>query len=137
MTSREFAPHEIALSTHNGIATDRQRHFLNTVWICKNSIAAMPPLLDRAYGDRMMRALAWMICLVIMCTTVGADTASAQQAATGCSSEQNPGAAQTLRCRGGLTIVAEDGAKFTLQSPGGQADGVDLQSKALLVDAPR
>lgn len=84
-----------------------------------------------------MRALAWMTCLVIMCATVGADIASAQTAATGCSSEQKPGAAQTLRCRGGLTIVAEDGAKFTLQGDGGQTEGIDLQSKALLVDAPK
>ena len=84
-----------------------------------------------------MRALAWMTCLVIMCAAVGADTALAQQATTGCSAEQKPGAAQTLRCRGGLTIVAEDGAKFTLQSHGGQVDGIDLKGKALLVDAPR
>jgi hypothetical protein len=83
-----------------------------------------------------MRALAW-ICMVIICSTAGVDVASAQQAMKGCSSEQQPGAAQTLRCRDGLIIVAEDGAKFTLQSKGGEVDGVDLQSKAVLVDAPK
>jgi len=84
-----------------------------------------------------MRILAWMTCVVIICATIGGDVASAQQAPTGCSSEQRVGAAQTLRCRGGLTMVAEDGAKFTLQSQGGEVEGVDLQSKALLIDAPR
>ena len=41
--------------------------------------------------------------------------------------------------RGELTIVAEDGAMFTLQSLDrtGSVNAVDLQSKALLVDAPR
>lgn len=84
-----------------------------------------------------MRALAWMTCIVIVCATVSSDVASAQTTTTGCSSEQRPNAAQTLRCRDGLTIVAEDGAKFTLQGKSGQVSGVDLQSKALLVDAPR
>jgi hypothetical protein len=83
-----------------------------------------------------MRALAWTICMVIICATAGVDAASAQQSTKGCSSEQ-PGAVQTLRCRDGLIIVAEDGAKFTLQSKGGNVDGVDLQSKAVLVDAPK
>ena len=86
-----------------------------------------------------MRGHAWMTCLVIMCATIGVDVASAQQATPGCSSEQKPNAALTLRCRDGLIIVAEDGAKFTLQRRGksGEVDAVDLQSKALLVDAPR
>jgi hypothetical protein len=81
-----------------------------------------------------MRGYAWMTCLVIMYATVGVDVVLAQQVPTGCSSEQG-----TLRCRNGLIIVAEDGAKFTLQSHGksGDVDAVDLQSKALLVDAPK
>ena len=82
-----------------------------------------------------MRGLAALTCLAIM---FAVDAASAQQpAANGCTTEQKPGAAQTLRCRDGLTIVAEDGAKFTLQSHGKQVDGVDVQSKAVLIDAPR
>lgn len=82
-----------------------------------------------------MRGLAALTCLAIM---FAADAASAQQpAANGCTTEQKPGAAQTLRCRDGLTIVAEDGAKFTLQSQGRQVDGVDVQSKAVLIDVPK
>jgi hypothetical protein len=84
-----------------------------------------------------MRVFAWTICMVIIGATAGVDAASAQQSTKGCSSEQQPGAVQTLRCRDGLIIVAEDGAKFTLQSKGGNVDGVDLQSKAVLVDAPK
>jgi hypothetical protein len=91
-----------------------------------------------------MTALARMTCMAFMCTTVGISAAlgvgaaSAQPATMGCKSEQSPGAVQTLRCRGDVIIVAEDGAKFTLQShdKSGDADAVDLQSKALLVDAP-
>ncbi|MCP4620800.1 MAG: FecR domain-containing protein [Bradyrhizobium sp.] len=82
-----------------------------------------------------MRGFASLACLVIM-LAIGVDVASAQQAPAGCSSEQEPNAAQRLRCRGGLTLVAEDGAKFTLQTHGGLVDAVDLQSKAVLVDAP-
>jgi hypothetical protein len=79
-----------------------------------------------------------MTCMVIICAIGGIDAASAQPAATGCASEQKSNAAQ-MRCRDGLIIVAEDGARFTLQSHGksGDVDGVDLQSKALMVDAPK
>jgi len=85
-----------------------------------------------------MRGLAALTCLAVMFATSAADVASAQQpAANGCSTEQKPGAAQTLRCRDGLIIVAEDGAKFTLQGQGRQVDGVDVQSKAVLIDAPK
>ena len=86
-----------------------------------------------------MRALARMTCAAIICACLGVDVASAQPATMGCSSEHLSNAAQTLRCRGGVTIVAEDGAMFTLQSHNrsGNVDSVDLQSKALLVDAPK
>ena len=92
-----------------------------------------------------MTALARTTCTAIMCATLGicaalgVDVASAQQTSMGCTSEQRPNATQTLRCRGDLIIIAEDGAKFTLQSHdrSGDVDAVDLQSKALLVDAPK
>lgn len=86
-----------------------------------------------------MRIFAWTTCAVIMCATLGIDAAPAQQANMGCSSERRPNMAQTLRCRDGLMIVAEDGAKFTLQShdKSGDVDAVELLSKALLIDAPK
>lgn len=86
-----------------------------------------------------MRALARMIFAAIVCGGLGAGVASAQPATMGCSSGQLPNAAQILRCRGGVTIVAESGAVYTLQSHArnGDVDAVDLRGKALLVDAPR
>lgn len=92
-----------------------------------------------------MRAFAWLTCVAVICTCLsicaypGVDVASAQPATMGCSSEQLPNAAQTLHCRGGVTIVAENGAAFRLQSHNrnGDVGSVDLQSGALLVDAPK
>ena len=86
-----------------------------------------------------MRVLARMTCVAVICGGLGVGAASAQPATMGCSSEQPANAAQTLHCRGGLTIVVENGATYTLQSHSGNGnvDSVDLQSKALLVDAPK
>ena len=86
-----------------------------------------------------MRALARMTCAAVICGSLGAGAASAQPATMGCSSGQLPNAAQILRCRGGVTIVAESGATYTLHSHNrsGEVDAVDLQGKALLVDAPK
>lgn len=80
-----------------------------------------------------------VICAAMICAALGAGGASAQQLPPGCHSEQRPNAAQTIRCRDGLTVIAEDGARFTLQSSGkdGAVNAADLQRKALLLDAPR
>jgi ferric-dicitrate binding protein FerR (iron transport regulator) len=45
---------------------------------------------------------------------------------------------QVLKCREGLTITMEDGARFTLKDRdrNGKADAVRLRRKALLLDAP-
>ncbi|WP_291865897.1 FecR domain-containing protein [Bradyrhizobium sp.] len=85
-----------------------------------------------------MRMLFRLTCAVVACSFVGATAAAAQPAPFGCSSSHPANAAQTLRCPGELTIVAENGAKFTLQSldKSGGVNGVDLHSKALLVDVP-
>lgn len=96
-----------------------------------------------------MKALARMTCLAIVCACLicaclvcaylGAGVASAQPATMGCSSEHLANAALALHCRGGVTIVAESGATFTLQShnKNGDVDSADLQGGALLVDAPK
>nr|WP_244567989.1 FecR family protein [Bradyrhizobium erythrophlei] len=80
-----------------------------------------------------------VICGSLVCGALGAGVASAQPTAMGCTSGQLPNAAQILRCRGGVTIVAESGAIYTLQSRNrnGEVDAVDLKGKALLVDAPK
>ena len=90
-----------------------------------------------------MTALASMAA--IMCATVGVyavlgiGVASAQPASMGCSATRGANATQTLRCRGDVIVVAEDGAKYTLQShdKSGDVDTVELQNKAVLVDAPK
>jgi len=77
------------------------------------------------------------LCLAIVYAAFGLAPASAQQAGAGCTSEPGPNATQVLRCHDGLTIVAEDSAKFTLQGRNGSVNAVDLQNKALLLDAPK
>src|SRR5581483_10620389 len=58
------------------------------------------------FGDSTMRGLAALTCLAVVFATSAAEIAAAEQpAANGCATEQKPGAAQTLRCRDGLTIV--------------------------------
>ena len=85
-----------------------------------------------------MKMLVRLTCAVIACAFAGVTVAVAQPAPMGCTSDHPANAAQTLRCPGGLTIVAEDGARFTLQSLDKKdgPDSVDLQSKAVLVDIP-
>jgi ferric-dicitrate binding protein FerR (iron transport regulator) len=70
----------------------------------------------------------------------GSGAASAQQPGFGCRVDiATLGRPQTIRCGGGLTIVAEDGATFTLldRDHDGKVDGVDLQGKAVFVTAPK
>ncbi len=64
-------------------------------------------------------------------------TASAQSNKSGCALEPIGGTSrQLLRCQGGLTIIAESGARYTLtdRNRDGKADAARLQSKALLLD---
>ena len=86
-----------------------------------------------------MKMLARLTCAAVAFACIGVTIARAQPVPTGCSSDHPPNAPQTLHCPGDLTIVAEDGAKFTLQSldKKGGVDSANLQSKALLVDAPK
>jgi len=85
-----------------------------------------------------MKIFARLTCAVVAFAFIGMTDAAAQPAPAGCSSEYSANATQTLHCPGDLTIVAENGAKFTLQSldKKGSVDSANLQSKALLIDAP-
>ncbi len=74
--------------------------------------------------------LAWLGCTNI---------ALSQTSSTGCVLERVGGTARTiLRCRDGLTITVEDGARYTLRDRNrdGSVDTVNLLRKALLLDAP-
>ncbi|SFL25320.1 FecR family protein [Bradyrhizobium sp. NFR13] len=75
---------------------------------------------------------------MIAAACVYGSAALAQQAGTGCTSSQPTGGPQTLRC-GGVTIIAENGARFTLldRDHNGRVDGVDLQSKAVFIEASK
>jgi hypothetical protein len=65
--------------------------------------------------------------------------AAAQPANMGCATENPANAPQILRCEGGVTIVAENGARFTLpdRDGNGRVDSVELSSKALLLEVPK
>jgi ferric-dicitrate binding protein FerR (iron transport regulator) len=64
------------------------------------------------------------------------DSAIAQQGNAGCAPAGSTIVAQTLQCDGGVTIVAESGAQYTLRDSNrdGRVDTVELSSKALLLD---
>jgi ferric-dicitrate binding protein FerR (iron transport regulator) len=75
--------------------------------------------------------------VLLACTLSSIEIAAAQPANQGCSSGNSSAATQTLHCEAGITIVAEDGARYTLQSGrNGRVDAVELDGKALLIDVP-
>jgi len=76
--------------------------------------------------------------VLLACALTSIEIAAAQPANSPCPSENSAAGTQTLHCGGGVTIVAENGARFTLQSGGrkGQVAGVELAGKALLIEVP-
>jgi ferric-dicitrate binding protein FerR (iron transport regulator) len=56
-----------------------------------------------------------------------------------CTSTNQTNVAQTLQCEGGVTIIVENGAQYTLGDANhdGRIDSVELSSKALLLDVQR
>jgi hypothetical protein len=86
-----------------------------------------------------MKALFKAGFILLACTLSAIEIAAAQPANQGCVSENSSAMTQTLRCEGGITIVAEGGAKYTLQSGRkGRVDAVELDGKALLIEvAPK
>src|SRR5947208_2947279 len=66
--------------------------------------------------------------------------ATAQPAAVvGCTASPSTAGTQTWRCDNGITIVAENGARFELKDANrdGHIDSVELSSKALLIEVPK
>ena len=76
-------------------------------------------------------------CAVSACLLLAPHDVAAQ--AGGCTSVPSANASQTLRCDNGITIVAENGAKFELKDRNrdGHVDSAELSSKALLVEVPK
>ena len=77
-------------------------------------------------------ALAWLFQLI--------GSANAQPAVNvGCTASPAAAGTQVWRCDNGITIVAENGARFELKDANrdGHIDSVELSSKALLVEVPK
>jgi ferric-dicitrate binding protein FerR (iron transport regulator) len=76
----------------------------------------------------------------LACSLVLMGSAAAQPAANaGCTSSASAAGTQTWRCDNGITIVAENGARFELKDANrdGHIDSVELSSKALLIEVPK
>jgi ferric-dicitrate binding protein FerR (iron transport regulator) len=87
----------------------------------------------------IMKAIIRAICVALACVLPPVATAAAQSAAGGCSSESLTFTSQTIRCKGGVTIVVENGARYTLRDRdgNGRVDSVELSSRALLLEVPK
>lgn len=79
------------------------------------------------------------IAPAVLLLLAGAGAASAQQPDLGCNRAPSANQTQTLRCGGGVTIITENGAQFTLldRDGNGRVDALDLRSKAVFVEAPK
>jgi ferric-dicitrate binding protein FerR (iron transport regulator) len=76
---------------------------------------------------------------VLLLYGLSIEAAAAQAGNFGCTQVSAAGPAQTLRCDGGITLVAENGASYTLSDTNhdGRVDQAELRSKALLIDVPK
>ena len=85
-----------------------------------------------------MKALIRLAC-AMFASLLSIEIAAAQTSGSGCSTVSQTPAAQTLRCEGGITIVAENGARYSLKDRNhdGRIDQAELQSKAVLLDVPK
>src|SRR5258708_25913298 len=90
------------------------------------------------YGGIVMSVIIRAACVAFACWLFPIEMAAAQPANMGCTTESPANAPQTLRCEGGVTIVAENGARFTLhdRDGNGRVDSAALSSKAVLLDVP-
>lgn len=75
-------------------------------------------------------------CILVACALASIEIAAAQPANKGCSSE-NSIVAQTLHCEGGVTIIAENGAQYTIRDHKGRVDAVELTGGAVLIEVPQ
>ncbi|WP_128932965.1 FecR domain-containing protein [Bradyrhizobium zhanjiangense] len=86
----------------------------------------------RGFSRAGFYAVAWSSLLI--------GFASAQPATNaGCTASPSVAGTQVWRCDNGITIVAENGARFELKDANrdGHIDSVELSSKALLIEVPK
>jgi FecR protein len=87
----------------------------------------------------VMKAIAGAGFAIFASLFLATGVATAQPANMGCSPDNPANGPQTLRCEGGVTIVAENGTRYTLldRDGNGRVDSVELSSKALLLEVPK
>jgi ferric-dicitrate binding protein FerR (iron transport regulator) len=87
----------------------------------------------------VMKATIRAILVALACSLPPIATAGAQSATGGCTAESSTFTTQTIRCKAGVTIVVENGARYTLRDRdgNGRVDSVELSSKALLLEVPK
>jgi hypothetical protein len=68
----------------------------------------------RALGGIVVNAMIRSGWMVLACAICQIEVAAAQTTNPGCAPENSTNIAQTLRCLGGVTIVAENGARYIL-----------------------
>jgi len=88
-----------------------------------------------------MNATSRLVMSLLVAAAAGFSSAASSQAQSrsGCTLEQIGGTSRHLvRCAGGLSIVAEPGAKYTLldRNRNGRVDAVRLKEKAILLELP-
>jgi FecR protein len=93
----------------------------------------------RASGDIVVNASIRAGSIFLACAICQLGGAAAQTSSPGCEPDSSINNAQTLRCLGGITIVAENGARYILQDRdgNGRVDSAELSSKALLIEVPK
>ena len=86
-----------------------------------------------------MKAIVRAGWAMLACASTLVELAAAQPVNLGCSPANSTIAAQSFRCQGGVTIVAENGARYILQDRdgNGRVDSAELSSKALLIEVPK
>ena len=86
----------------------------------------------KRFSHAWLCALAWSWLLIGSAATQPATDA-------GCTASPSAAGTQTWRCDNGITIVAENGARFELKDANrdGYVDTVELSSKALLLEVPK
>src|SRR5881275_1190366 len=86
-----------------------------------------------------MKAIVRAGWAMLACASTLIELAAAQPVNLGCSPANSTIAAQSFRCQGGVTIVAENGARYILQDRdgNGRVDSAELSSKALLIEVPK
>lgn len=86
----------------------------------------------RGFSPAVFFASAWSFVLIGSATAQPAPNA-------GCTASASAAATQVWRCDNGITIVAENGARFELKDVNrdGHIDSVELSSRALLIEVPK